>query len=114
MAWRAKLSPQDLDDVLKRLQTTDTKMNSFTQFSNTEVKTEPKIQEAAESETQKLINVNNQAPVATEKSLSEVANTEPCSNNENQNVADLSNNASDMDSTFIADSSANNLNTSTT
>jgi hypothetical protein len=111
MAWKAKLSPQDLDDVLKKLQINDTKMSSFTQFSNMEAKNEQQkagvVQETPSTETPGAICVSNPVNVATEKSLSDVVKIELTSSEISQNVADISNNASDMDSTFIADSSAN-------
>jgi hypothetical protein len=126
--FKSKLSPQDLDDVLKKLQNSDTKMSSFTQYANSEIsKNELAVLRSNSNSgcgSQEVVIKTDTRPGSNLASATEVKNERTASvkreiesvvindDSGGQGQADSSINASDMDSTFIADSSANNLNTS--
>ena len=98
---KSKLSPSDLDDILKMLKTQDAKMSSFAKYDN-------------RSSTNSTSSTSSSTGAATNGSTNEQAN-QPAQTD--STIDALSSNAElngDMDSTLIGGDSSVNLNTSAT
>lgn len=99
MSLKAKLSPQDLDDVLQRLQLNDKKMSSFAHFD------------------QSSSSINSTQPPAsnsnkTSGNLQQQIGSNGVKDESVTSVVASESSTSELDSTFVADQSSTNLNTS--
>ena len=106
MLLKSKLSQQDLDELLRRLKTTDSSMSSFTQYDRS---VNLPVVNKMEPSTDSTMPTNAANVTKTVSSNPSSETTQPALNKSLNNDVDL-------DSTLvIADpnSSANNLNTST-
>ena len=106
MLLKSKLSQQDLDELLRRLKTTDSSMSSFTQYDRS---VNLPVVNKMEPSTDSAMSTNAANVTKTVSTNPNSETTQPALNKSLNNDVDL-------DSTLvIADpnSSANNLNTST-
>ncbi len=100
---KSKLSPGDLDDILKILKTRDVKMDSFTKYDN-------------RSSTNSTNSSNSSCTNATNGSTNQQLQGNPAALTDSS-IDGLNSNIElngDMDSTLIGGDTSVNLNTSTT